>query len=259
MIDEFLAGSPIPIGAGAPRGERMPQPGSTPPLPQRSARDAMSRSTFRPTGTGSPLPAHLRRDNRLDLAAPLALPSASSVAPRQVRFAPEELGRGAFGSRLSRPRHRARSHRCPESPTGRPPGTPEEVDRFLREARSAAQLDHPHIVPVHDSGRAGETCYLACAFVPGTTLAQSHGGRPAPASARPPCSSARVAEALHYAHRQGVVHRDVKPANILLDRQAEPHLTDFGLAKREAGEITLTLDGEALGHPGVHVARAGAG
>ena len=61
--------------------------------------------------------------------------------------------------------------------------------------------------------------------------------------------AARVAEALHYAHTQGVIHRDVKPANILLDHEGRPHLTDFGLARREAGEVTLTLDGEPLGTP----------
>ena len=58
-----------------------------------------------------------------------------------------------------------------------------------------------------------------------------------------------MAEALHYAHGQGVIHRDVKPANILLDGQGEPHLTDFGLAKREVGEITVTTEGEPLGTP----------
>jgi eukaryotic-like serine/threonine-protein kinase len=122
------------------------------------------------------------------------------------------------------------------------------VDRFLREARSAAQLANPHIVAIHDAGHAGETCYVAYAFVFGTNLADClAAGRLAFREAA--ALVARVAEALHYAHLQGVIHRDVKPANILLDGQGKPHLTDFDLARRELGEITLTLDGETLGAP----------
>ena len=59
----------------------------------------------------------------------------------------------------------------------------------------------------------------------------------------------KVARALHHAHEQGVIHRDLKPGNIMLDRDNEPHLMDFGLAKREAGEITMTMDGQVLGTP----------
>ena len=158
----------------------------------------------------------------------------------------EELGRGSFGVV-----YRARDTELDRVVALKVPragrlATPEEVDRFLREARSAAQLEHPHIVAIHDAGRDGQTCYMACAFVPGTTLARHlAAGRLAFGEAA--AMVARVAEALHHAHLQGVIHRDVKPANILLDRQGEPHLTDFGLAKRQTGEITVTLDGEVLG------------
>src|SRR5262249_37615619 len=69
----------------------------------------------------------------------------------------------------------------------------------------------------------------------------------------PPREAARlvaeVADALQYAHQQGVIHRDVKPSNILVDEAGKPHLMDFGLAKRDAGEVTLTLDGQVLGTP----------
>jgi tetratricopeptide (TPR) repeat protein len=126
--------------------------------------------------------------------------------------------------------------------------SPGSVYRFRREARAVAQLEHPQIVPIYEFDREGTTCYLVYAFVPGTTLAaRLAAGR---LSFRQTAALvARVALALDYAHRQGVIHRDVKPANILLDENGQPHLTDFGLARRESGEITLTLDGEPLGTP----------
>jgi tetratricopeptide (TPR) repeat protein len=125
---------------------------------------------------------------------------------------------------------------------------PEEVERFLREARSAAQLRHPSIVAVYEAGVIEGTCYLVSEFVPGMTLAQrlSAGRLSFRQSAE---LVAQVAEALHHAHNQGVIHRDVKPSNILLDREDRPHVTDFGLAKRAAVESTLTIEGQVLGTP----------
>jgi serine/threonine protein kinase len=125
---------------------------------------------------------------------------------------------------------------------------PDDIDRFLREARSAAQLHHPGIIPIHDAGQTDGTCYLVSEFVPGETLAQRL------AAGRLSCRDAAellasVADALHYAHRQGVIHRDLKPSNLLLYREGRPYVMDFGLAKREAGEATLTSDGQVLGTP----------
>jgi eukaryotic-like serine/threonine-protein kinase len=126
--------------------------------------------------------------------------------------------------------------------------TDEERDRFRREARSVAQLRHPGIVPVHEVGEHEEVPYLVSEFVPGVTLSDLLTAR-----RPPPREAARlvaeVADALQYAHEQGVIHRDVKPSNIMLDDAGRPHLMDFGLAKREAGEITMTLDGQVLGTP----------
>jgi serine/threonine-protein kinase len=160
----------------------------------------------------------------------------------------EEVGRGAFGIVYrARDTELGRTVAVKVPRAGRP-AAPGEMDRFLREARNVAQLEHPHIVPVHDAGRDGEACYLVSAFVAGTTLADRLAdGRLAPRDAAE--LAARVADALQHAHRQGVVHRDIKPSNILIDGQGEPHLTDFGLAKRDVGEITVTLDGELLGSP----------
>jgi serine/threonine-protein kinase len=124
----------------------------------------------------------------------------------------------------------------------------EDRDRFVREARSAARLKHPGIVAVHDALTSGETCYLVSEFVQGAMLAERlSAGR---LSFRQAAELvAEVAEALHYAHEHGVIHRDIKPSNILLDLEGRPHLMDFGLAKRAADDIAVTLDGQVLGTP----------
>jgi eukaryotic-like serine/threonine-protein kinase len=122
-------------------------------------------------------------------------------------------------------------------------------DRFLREARTAARLSHPYIVPIHSVDEVGEFVFYVMAYVDGETLAQR-------VAARGPLSPGdttrimrEVAWALAYAHAQGVVHRDVKPANILLERGTERAMvTDFGIARltHAAGETAL---GELLGTP----------
>jgi serine/threonine protein kinase/formylglycine-generating enzyme required for sulfatase activity len=104
---------------------------------------------------------------------------------------------------------------------------------YLAEARVLAALDHPGIVPVYEFGRTPDgDCYLVSKFIEGKDLATKlREGRPALADAVE--SLARVAEALHHAHQRGLVHRDVKPANILLDGDGRPVVADFGLALRE--------------------------
>jgi WD40 repeat protein len=123
-----------------------------------------------------------------------------------------------------------------------------DLDRFLREARSVARLRHPGIVPVHEVGQQDGLPYLVSDFVQGITLGE-HLSSHRPAAREAAALIATVADTLQYAHEQGVVHRDIKPSNILLGDGGRPHLTDFGLAKREAGEVTMTLEGQILGTP----------
>ncbi len=110
---------------------------------------------------------------------------------------------------------------------------PEDTELYLKEARTVASLDHPHIVPVFDVGASDACpCFIVTKYIDGTDLAaRLKGDRPAHREAV--ALVATIAEALHYAHKRGLVHRDIKPANILLDRGGEPFVTDFGLAARE--------------------------
>lgn len=125
----------------------------------------------------------------------------------------------------------------------------EEIERFLREARSAAQLHHPGIVTLYESGQTEDgICFLVTEYVEGETLEQriQQGSSDSRTAAK---LIADLARALQYAHEHGVVHRDVKPSNVMLDREEHPHVTDFGLAKRLAEDVSLTSDGRVMGTP----------
>lgn len=127
------------------------------------------------------------------------------------------------------------------------PGS-DDVDRFLREARSVARLRFPSIITIHEVGIDNAAPYLVCDFVEGVTLADLLTARRL-AFQESGKLLADVADALQYAHALGVVHRDVKPSNIMIRPDGSPCVMDFGLAKREAGEITMTIDGQILGTP----------
>ncbi len=123
-----------------------------------------------------------------------------------------------------------------------------EATQFLREARAAAQLSHPNIVSVYEVGREDDTVFIVSDLVQGVSLSDWLTGQQP--TIRDTCKlCVTIANALHHAHEAGVIHRDLKPQNIMLDAVGEPHLLDFGLARRNTGEITMTIDGNVLGTP----------
>jgi predicted Ser/Thr protein kinase len=134
--------------------------------------------------------------------------------------------------------------------SGQGPGDAAGRERFRREARAAARLHHPGVVPLHAFGEVEGTMYFVMGYVRGESLGQRlrrEGKLPQEEGLR---VLAEVADALDHAHRQGVVHRDVKPDNVLLDDESgRALLTDFGVAKIESGGATLTAAGSIVGTP----------
>ncbi len=131
-------------------------------------------------------------------------------------------------------------------------------ERFVREAKAIARLDHPHILPIHDYGQDGEISYIAMKYVEGGTLKDRESGEVLPLERAAEILS-QVAEALDYAHAQGVIHRDIKPANILMDRGDWVLLTDFGLARMVEGSLQLTASGVGVGTPAYMAPEQGQG
>lgn len=131
--------------------------------------------------------------------------------------------------------------------------SPGRIERFLGEAKAIANLRHPHLVPVFDSGREGEQLFIAEALIRGQTLARRLRELPAGRfldQGEGVRLVRQLAEALAYAHRRGIIHRDIKPANIILDDQGEPVLVDFGLAGRQNEEERPRRDqGRPIGTP----------
>lgn len=124
----------------------------------------------------------------------------------------------------------------------------QSAEQFLREARAAAQLDHPNIVPVFEVGRHEQVLFIVSQFIEGVSLEDFLSARKL--SVREAATMiAVIAEAIGCAHAVGVIHRDLKPSNILLDENRKPYIVDFGLAKRESGDATITIDGAILGTP----------
>src|SRR6266853_659703 len=160
----------------------------------------------------------------------------------------EEIGRGGQGV-VYRAHQRSLNRTVALKVIGLGPWATEvHLKRFRREAEAAASLNHPCIVPIHEIGERHGCCYFSMNFVAGGQLDQVV--RDSPMSARQAAELiAKVARTVHYAHEHGILHRDIKPGNILLDPNGEPHLTDFGLARLVETESTMTRTKEVLGTP----------
>src|SRR5262249_18892992 len=126
--------------------------------------------------------------------------------------------------------------------------TKAHLKRFRLEAEAAASLDHPCIVPIYEVGERDGQCYFSMKFVEGGQLDEVV--KQTPLSIHQAAELiAKVARTVQYAHEHGILHRDIKPGNILLDGKGEPHLTDFGLARLVESESTITRTVEVLGTP----------
>jgi tRNA A-37 threonylcarbamoyl transferase component Bud32 len=123
-----------------------------------------------------------------------------------------------------------------------------DVRRFQGEAEAAAQLDHPGIVPIYEVGEHDGHHFFSMALVEGDSLAQRLAAGPLPPREAAELAE-KIANAVEYAHQRGVIHRDLKPGNILLDKDGLPRVTDFGLARRSDADSALTRTGQVLGTP----------
>src|SRR5262249_33392678 len=160
----------------------------------------------------------------------------------------EEIGRGGQGV-VFRARQKSLSRIVALKVIGLGQwATPAHLKRFRLEAEAAASLDHPCIVPIYEVGERDGQCYFSMKLIEGGQLDEVIQQRPI--SIRQAAELiAKVARTVHYAHEHGILHRDIKPGNILLDAQGEPHLTDFGLARLVESESTVTRTLEVLGTP----------
>src|SRR5438093_5529757 len=122
------------------------------------------------------------------------------------------------------------------------------LKRFRREAEVAASLDHPSIVPIYEVGERGGACYFSMKFVEGGQLDEVVKREPMPIRHAAELI-AKLARTVQYAHEHKILHRDIKPGNVLVDAKGEPHLTDFGLARLVETESTMTRTMEVLGTP----------
>jgi serine/threonine protein kinase len=164
----------------------------------------------------------------------------------------EEIGRGAMGVVYKAWEPSLQRHVALKMILRGDRASMADLARFRGEARAAARLTHRNIVPVYKVGEHQGRDYFCMELVEGTTLAALAAAGPLPQE-RAAHYVAAIARAVHHAHDQGILHRDLKPSNVLIDRDDQPRVTDFGLAKRVAGEPGVSISGVALTQTGAIV------
>lgn len=205
---------------------------------------ALKQRVLRLTETPPPAAADLETDGCLEARARRELPE------RVGRFRIQgQLGEGGFGLVLLAYDPVLRRQVALKLPRALLVADSQQEVRFLREAQAAASLSHPNIVPVYEVGREGDQYFFSMGYVDGESL-YARVKRDGPLS---PTLTAwlmeQIAGAVEYAHRQGVVHRDLKPQNVLLGKKEQPQITDFGLAKHLSEANDLTVSGQVMGTP----------
>src|SRR5438309_1244531 len=160
----------------------------------------------------------------------------------------EEMGRGGQGI-VYRARQKSLNRNVALKIVGLGQwATQRHLKRFHLEAEAAASLDHPCIVPIYEIGERDGSCYFSMGLVDGGQLDVVAKREPMPIRHAAELI-AKLARTVHYAHEHGILHRDIKPGNILLDAKGEPHLTDFGLARLVESESSVTQTLDVLGTP----------
>lgn len=187
-------------------------------------------------------------DRHPSATAKLRSPGATSIPKRIAHFEVlEYLGGGANG-RVWKARDTRLEREVALKIPKRALVSGEELHRFFREGRAAAQLHHPSIVSVHEVGHFAGISFIVSDYIAGMDLAEwLKANSVSPRNAAELCL--KLAFALEHAHRQGVIHRDFKPGNVLIDTAEEPHVADFGLAKWDDDDEGYTVDGQPLGTP----------
>jgi WD40 repeat protein/predicted Ser/Thr protein kinase len=160
----------------------------------------------------------------------------------------EEIGRGGMGVVYRAMQHGSQRQVAVKMILAEQAASPGMMERFHAEAEAVAALDHPHILPIYETGETEGTPFYSMKFANGGTLREAVSkfrGRPREAAQL----IAIIARAIHHAHERGILHRDLKPGNILLDHSGAPFVSDFGLAKWLTRENRLTIALSALGTP----------